>query len=864
METRLTNGGQMVSVTGEPPSYLGERYRIERELGRGGMATVFLATDTAVGRRVAMKVLHPELAAAVGAERFHREIHIASTLTHPNILPVYDSGELDGKLFYVMPLVEGESLRDLLNRERQLSLDDAIRITCEVASALDYAHSKGIVHRDIKPENILLEAGHAVVADFGIARAASSVADGPALTQTGMSLGTPAYMSPEQALAEKSVDGRSDQYSLACVTYEMLAGEPPFSSATSQGLIAKHLATPVPELTTVRPSVTDDVQDVILRALEKVPADRFASMAEYAATLAEADTPAGTSTHRAAGTKTKRNTRTTRSMRTIRDERRSRQQQMRRRIGLGIAALFVVGAIGLGWRWKSARAAAAAAAGANADAKHVAVLYFQDLSPDKRLAFLADGLTEGLIDRLRDVQSLDVVSRDGVAPFRRKELAPDSVARLLKVGTIVTGTVEPVGSAGDVKVGVRLLDGATGTEFRRGSFTVPEAALLNARDSLAEEASRMLRLWAGQEVRLREQREQARDAKAWSLFQLAERQRKEGDERADADSVAAALAFDSADSLLVLAEARDPSWTQPSVLRARIAFRRAKASQSAPATVQWIESGIAHANRALSADPRSADALELRGTLRYELYIRNLAANPAEEKTLLHDAEADLLRATEINPGQANAWNVLSALDYRKPEIEMANIHARRALEADAYLAAADEVLWRLFATSYDVGNRDGAVKWCTEGHRRFPTSARFSLCRLYIGLMKDQKPDVDDAWRAVHEVVANTPPAKRALVERQATILAAAPLVYSGQADSARRILAAARGDRDIDPEGALTGLEALIRVRLGERAEAMRLIKGWLAEHPQHRVGMTRNTWWWKDLENDPEFKAAVGTNR
>src|SRR2546423_5008825 len=336
----------MVSVTGELPSSLGERYRIERELGRGGMATVFLAMDRAVGRRVAMKVLHPDLAKAVGAERFHREIHIASTLTHPNILPVYDSGELDGKLFYVMPLVEGESVRDLLNRERQLSVDDAISITCEVANALEYAHSKGIVHRDIKPENILLEAGHAVVADFGIARAASSVADGPALTQTGMSLGTPAYMSPEQALAEKSVDGRSDQYSLACVTYEMLAGEPPFSAPTSQGLIAKHLTTPVPEISTVRPAITDEVQDVILRALEKVPADRFANMAEYAAALSEADAADGTTTRRTPSGRTVRNTRATRSMRMVRDERRSRNRQLRFRVAAGGARLVALPAAG--------------------------------------------------------------------------------------------------------------------------------------------------------------------------------------------------------------------------------------------------------------------------------------------------------------------------------------------------------------------------------------------------------------------------------------------------------------------------------------------------------------------------------------
>jgi TolB-like protein/tRNA A-37 threonylcarbamoyl transferase component Bud32 len=858
METRLANGGQMVSVTGEPPSYLGERYRIERELGRGGMATVFLATDTAVGRRVAMKVLHPDLAAAVGAERFHREIHIASTLTHPNILPVYDSGELDGKLFYVMPLVEGESLRDRLDRERQLSVDDAIRITCEVASALEYAHSKGIVHRDIKPENILLESGHAVVADFGIARAASSVIDGPALTKTGMSLGTPAYMSPEQALADKSLDGRSDQYSLACVTYEMLAGEPPFSAPSAQGLIAKHLATPVPDITTVRPSVTDEVQDVILHALEKVPADRFPSMATYAAALAEADAPEGTVTHRVVGASPKRSTRATRSVRTVRDERRNRQRLQHRITAIGFLSVLAIGGALLTWARRQTHVVQSAG---NVDAKRVAVLYFKDLSADKHLAFLADGLTEGLIDRLRDVQTLDVVSRDGVVPFRHKELAPDSVARVLKVGTVVTGTVEPEGSG--VKIGVRLLDGATGTEYKRASFSVPEAAVLNARDSLAEETSRLLRVWSGEEVQLREQREQAQDAKAWSLFQLAERNRKDGDERADTDSAAASRAFASADSLLVLAETRDSAWTQPSVLRARIALKRAKLSTSPPATSQWIEAGIRDANRALKVDARSADALELRGTLRYERYIRNLAADPVEEKALLHDAEADLLRATEINPGQANAWNVLSALDYRKQEIEMANIHARRALEADAYLAAADEVLWRLFATSYDVGNHDGAVKWCAEGHRRFPATARFSLCRLYIGLMKDQKPDVADAWRAVKEVVDNTPAPRRALAQRQASILAAAPLVYSGKSDSARRVLSASWADRSIDPDGALIVAEALIRVRLGEHAAAVRLLKGYWAEHPQHRAGNLRNTWWWKDLENDPEFKAAVGTD-
>src|SRR5205814_393391 len=217
---------------------------------------------------------HPDLAAAVGADRFHREIKIATGLTHPNILPAHDSGEAEGSLYYVMPFVDGESLRDRLTRERQLPVQDAVRITIEIASALQYAHSRGIVHRDIKPENILLESDHAVLADFGIARAITAAADTEALTQTGMSLGTPSYMSPEQAMGEKHIDGRSDQYSLACVLYEMLAGYPPFMATTMQALVAKHLGEPVPLLTTVRPAVPDELEDVVLRALEKVAADR--------------------------------------------------------------------------------------------------------------------------------------------------------------------------------------------------------------------------------------------------------------------------------------------------------------------------------------------------------------------------------------------------------------------------------------------------------------------------------------------------------------------------------------------------------------------------------------------------------------
>jgi serine/threonine protein kinase len=263
---------------------LADRYNVERELGAGGMATVYLAEDVKHGRRVAVKVLHPELAAALGADRFLAEIKTTANLQHPHILPLHDSGEADGFLFYVMPFVDGESLRDRLSRETQLPLDDALRIAREVADALGYAHSHGVIHRDVKPENILLQGGHALVADFGIALAVQQ-AGGHRMTQTGLSLGTPQYMSPEQAMGERSIDARSDIYALGAVTYEMLAGDPPFTGSSVQAIVAKVMTERPQPLRTVRDTVPAGVEQAVLKALAKLPADRFASTAEFMAAL---------------------------------------------------------------------------------------------------------------------------------------------------------------------------------------------------------------------------------------------------------------------------------------------------------------------------------------------------------------------------------------------------------------------------------------------------------------------------------------------------------------------------------------------------------------------------------------------------
>jgi len=271
---------------------LADRYRIDHELGVGGMATVYLAHDLRHGRDVAIKVLHPDLGAALGGERFLTEIRTTARLQHPHILPLLDSGDADGLLYYVMPLVTGETLGARLDREKQLPIDDALLVAREVADALGHAHSLGVIHRDIKPENILLQNGHALVADFGIALAVQS-AGGQRMTQTGLSLGTPQYMSPEQAMGERTIDARSDIYALGAVTYEMLTGDPPFSGNTVQSIVAKVLTEKPTAPSAVRDTIAPGVEQAVLRALAKLPADRYATAAAFVAALAQ---PAGAAT----------------------------------------------------------------------------------------------------------------------------------------------------------------------------------------------------------------------------------------------------------------------------------------------------------------------------------------------------------------------------------------------------------------------------------------------------------------------------------------------------------------------------------------------------------------------------------------
>jgi serine/threonine-protein kinase len=381
------------------------RYLIERRLGQGGMGTVYYARDQKHDRPVAIKVLRPELAAAIGPERFLREISIAAQLAHSHILPLHDSGETDGLLWYVMPFVDGESLRERIERERQLPIDDALRLTCQVASALDYAHRRNIVHRDIKPENILLQDGDAVVADFGIARAIG-VAGEEHLTGTGLVLGTPAYMSPEQAGGDAVVDGRSDLYSLACVLYELLTGEPPFTGPTAAAIAARRSSGAVPRIHVVRPMIAPAVERALDRALASVPADRFRSIGEFRAALAAcgsgaSDTPASASASPSAAE-------------AGRGRSSSPGKHLKRPLAIGAVLLVaVIAGAGLVGTFRSSDHTAADAS----PMRTLAVLPIADASPGADYAHLADGLTDAIIGELTRTNEMRVISRASVMRY---------------------------------------------------------------------------------------------------------------------------------------------------------------------------------------------------------------------------------------------------------------------------------------------------------------------------------------------------------------------------------------------------------------------------------------------------------------
>jgi eukaryotic-like serine/threonine-protein kinase len=433
---------------------IADRYAIEREIASGGMATVYLADDLKHGRQVALKVLKPEIASVVGAERFHREIQIAANLNHPHILPLYDSGEIDVSLvgtpkgagdgpllFYVMPYVRGESLRARLERETQLPVDEALRITRQVASALDYAHARQLVHRDVKPENILIHEGEAMVADFGIARALSTTDQN--LTGAGIVVGTAAYMSPEQAVGDPSIDARSDVYALACVLYEMLAGEPPFTGPNAVAVMAKRLVDPVPSVRRLRPEVPPAVERAITKALARHPADRYASTISFAEALSAPDA-------------------------------------------------------------------------ARARARSVAVLPFLNLSADPENEYFADGITEDVITHLSKVRAIEVISRTSVMPFKKREHGLREIAARLGVGTVLDGSVRRAGDR--VRIVAHLIDAEPEQHLWSETYDRQLTDIFAIQTDVALQIARSLRAELSADERSRIGREPTTNVSAYNLY----------------------------------------------------------------------------------------------------------------------------------------------------------------------------------------------------------------------------------------------------------------------------------------------------------------------------------------------------------
>jgi len=434
---------------------LAPRYQIEREVGRGGMATVYLAQDLRHRRPVAVKILHPHLAANLGAERFQREVEIAARLSHPHILTLIDSGEVEGFLYYVMPFIEGESLRGRLERERQLPVEDALEITRHVAAALAYAHARGVYHRDIKPENVMLYEGEPVVTDFGIAKAVSA-AGTEHLTQTGTALGTPAYMSPEQASADAELDGRSDEYSLACMLYELLAGVPPFTGTSAQTIILKHFTETPPSVRTVRPEVPESVGKVIVKALAKTPAERYATVLEFAQALPSsgASTPPG----------------------------------LPQTVGAPAAAT----------------------------PKSIAVLPFVNMSADPENEYFTDGIAEEIINALSKIQALRVASRTSSFAFKGKSEDIGEIGRKLKVATVLEGSVRKAGNR--LRVMAQLVNVVDGYHLWSERYDRELEDVFEIQDEIAENIVKALRVMLSEDEKRAIEEAPTADVQAYDYY----------------------------------------------------------------------------------------------------------------------------------------------------------------------------------------------------------------------------------------------------------------------------------------------------------------------------------------------------------
>jgi eukaryotic-like serine/threonine-protein kinase len=687
---------------------LHDRYVLEQELGRGGMATVYLAQDLKHDRPVALKVMRPDLSATLGAERFLREIRITARLEHPHILPVFDSGEATGLLWYTMPYVEGHSLRDRLRHELQLPVDEALRLTREVADALESAHRHNVLHRDIKPANILLSDGHARVADFGLA-AAVEAAGSDRLTGTGVAVGTPAYMSPEQGSGGR-LDGRSDIYALGCVLYEMLVGEPPYTGPTSQIIAMKHLTSPVPSVRVVREAVPRAVEEAIARALAKVPADRFPTAGEFGRALEQ---PSGTAVGQTSSPPTNP---------AIRPNRR-------RLLAVLLLAVLLAGTLIL----RHDRSATVGAP--NGGPRRLAVLPFENQG-DSAHAYFVEGIADQVRGKLAALPGLRVIARLSSDHYRASDDSPKRIGRALGVEYLLMATVQWDTAEGrsQVRVTADLINAADATTVWHQLFDAPLTGLFEVQGSIADRVAQSLGVvfGVGEERRLTEP--PTRDLAAYDLYLRGRalwNQRTPSAIEQSLTYFTAAVGRDStyAEAYAGLAETyalfppyevAPPADAYP---RARQAAQHALALDSmlgqAYAVLAGIYDGFDWDPERAEKAYRRAMALSPSSATTHQWYAEFLSARGRHA-----EAMAEMEQARSLDPLSLIISASIGDLLYRSRHFENAIAEVRRTIGTDSTFAYAHDLLG---AASLLAGHRAQAVV-------AFETAVRLTGRREYLG----------------------------------------------------------------------------------------------------------------------------------
>jgi serine/threonine protein kinase len=636
------------------------------------MATVYLARDLRHKRDVAIKVLKPELAAALGPERFLREIETTANLRHPGILPLYDSGEAGEFLFYVMPFIEGESLRDRLSRERQLPVDTALQIAREAADALGYAHARGVIHRDIKPENILLESGHAVVADFGIAKAVSALGGG-SLTQAGLAVGTPAYMSPEQVLADTTLDGRSDLYSLGCVLFEMLTGEPPFAASTSQRTIARRLTEPPPAADARRPDIGPQVSSEIQRVLATDPAQRHATAAEFAGSLATA------------------------------------------RSDPALAS------------WRTTPGGTVTAARGPQRGTGLVVLPFVNRSPDPSDEYFSDGLTEEIISDLASVKALSVISRTSAMRLKGTDKDVRTIGRELGVRYVLEGSVRKAGSS--LRITAQLVDADADSQLWSEKYSGNLDDVFEVQERVAREIVKALGVTLSSDEDQRLSARPIQNIQAFELFLQARQEIRGFTSLAHGkELVRQAMAIEGrtapllwllawADVSLVKVGLADPAILKQCAAQADALLAMAPEAPYGYGLHGYISfergkhpESVRHFRAALERDRNDTDSM-------FWMIVAYWNAGHAEA------AEPLVQRMMAIDPLAAPSWSAAGVTEWYLGRFAQALAPLRRAVELDpqAFMNR-----WTLGYTCALVGELPGAAeeaKWCTTYAPQVPYS---------------------------------------------------------------------------------------------------------------------------------------------